>query len=211
MAVYGYRYYDAITGRWPSRDPIGERGGLNLYGFVGNSGPCNIDVLGLDVLINAQQGGSAYFIGMHANEGTTDLKFWVTSSDTDDAEFSDPASPYKDTNADGDPNGGIAGEPFVRVEQPNWWSPWAPDEPTEADQASNPSGGLILSISISGKNNGADFTVDIESTAGTNVLDVVSSSGCLPPLKIDNSIHVAGEREFPSKTLVYYEGGEGFE
>ena len=27
MAVYGYRYYDPATGRWPSRDPIGEVGG----------------------------------------------------------------------------------------------------------------------------------------------------------------------------------------
>jgi RHS repeat-associated protein len=33
---YGYRYYDPSTGRWPSRDPIGEKGGVNLYGMVGN-------------------------------------------------------------------------------------------------------------------------------------------------------------------------------
>ena len=38
MTYYGYRYYDPVTGRWPSRDPIGERGGVNLYGFVGNDG-----------------------------------------------------------------------------------------------------------------------------------------------------------------------------
>lgn len=36
MAYYGFRYYDSVTGRWPSRDPIGELGGLNLYGIVGN-------------------------------------------------------------------------------------------------------------------------------------------------------------------------------
>jgi hypothetical protein len=35
---YGYRYYDPLTGRWPSRDPIGEKGGVNLYGFLGNDG-----------------------------------------------------------------------------------------------------------------------------------------------------------------------------
>jgi RHS repeat-associated protein len=46
---YGYRYYDPVTGRWPSRDPIGERGGVNLYGFVGNDGVNNTDVLGLFV------------------------------------------------------------------------------------------------------------------------------------------------------------------
>lgn len=32
---------------WPSRDPIGERGGLNLYGFVGNCPICQYDVGGL--------------------------------------------------------------------------------------------------------------------------------------------------------------------
>ena len=46
MAYYGYRYYDPITGRWPSRDPIGERGGINLYGFVFNNSLSWIDLLG---------------------------------------------------------------------------------------------------------------------------------------------------------------------
>lgn len=44
---YGYRYYNDSTGRWPSRDPIGERGGANLYGFVGNNGVNWVDYLGL--------------------------------------------------------------------------------------------------------------------------------------------------------------------
>jgi len=47
VTYYGYRYYDPATGRWPSRDPIGERGGINLYGFVGNDGLNNLDTLGL--------------------------------------------------------------------------------------------------------------------------------------------------------------------
>jgi RHS repeat-associated protein len=46
VAYYGYRWYDPVTGRWPSRDPIEERGGINLYGFVGNDGIVEIDVLG---------------------------------------------------------------------------------------------------------------------------------------------------------------------
>jgi len=32
---------------WPSRDPIGERGGVNLYAFVGNDGISRRDYLGL--------------------------------------------------------------------------------------------------------------------------------------------------------------------
>src|SRR5205823_14223205 len=42
-----YRAYDPDLGRWLSRDPIGERGGINLYGYVGNT-PANLtDRLGL--------------------------------------------------------------------------------------------------------------------------------------------------------------------
>ncbi|MCH8514650.1 MAG: RHS repeat-associated core domain-containing protein [Kiritimatiellae bacterium] len=44
---YGFRYYDPETGRWPNRDPIEERGGVNLYGFVRNSSVYNIDLYGL--------------------------------------------------------------------------------------------------------------------------------------------------------------------
>jgi RHS repeat-associated protein len=52
LLYYGYRHYDPLTGRWPSRDPIGERGGINVYGFVGNDGVDKWDLLGLrDVTI----------------------------------------------------------------------------------------------------------------------------------------------------------------
>ncbi len=47
LLYYGYRYYDPVTGRWPSRDPIQERGGVNLYGMVGNDGVNRWDILGL--------------------------------------------------------------------------------------------------------------------------------------------------------------------
>ncbi|NLH73703.1 MAG: RHS repeat-associated core domain-containing protein [Verrucomicrobia bacterium] len=45
---YGYRYYSPGTGRWPSRDPIEEEGGVNLYGFVGNDPIQFIDPFGLE-------------------------------------------------------------------------------------------------------------------------------------------------------------------
>ena len=49
LCYYGYRYYDPVTGRWPNRDPIEERGGANLYGFVGNDGVNSWDYLGMAV------------------------------------------------------------------------------------------------------------------------------------------------------------------
>ena len=45
---YGHRYYNPAMGRWLSRDPIAEDGGLNLYGFVLNNPVNRYDVLGLD-------------------------------------------------------------------------------------------------------------------------------------------------------------------
>ena len=37
VTYYGYRYYDPNTGRWPSRDPIEEMEGINLYQAMYNS------------------------------------------------------------------------------------------------------------------------------------------------------------------------------
>ena len=44
---YGLRYYNPHFGGWLNRDPIGEAGGNNLYGLIGNDGINQIDVLGL--------------------------------------------------------------------------------------------------------------------------------------------------------------------
>jgi RHS repeat-associated protein len=43
---YGQRFYTPTLGRWVNRDPIGEVGGLGLYGFVGNDCPNRWDLLG---------------------------------------------------------------------------------------------------------------------------------------------------------------------
>jgi len=44
---YGYRYYSPRLGRWLSRDPIGDDGGLNLYAFVLNEPVALYDPTGL--------------------------------------------------------------------------------------------------------------------------------------------------------------------
>ena len=74
LLYYGYRYYNPSTGRWLSRDPIEEQGGVNLYGYVRNN-PINYgDALGLkQVLIWA----SAYipaktFVFLFWNGGDPD-------------------------------------------------------------------------------------------------------------------------------------------
>jgi len=47
LSLAYYRAYDAELGRWISRDPIAEEGGLNLYGYVGNNAIKLTDPLGL--------------------------------------------------------------------------------------------------------------------------------------------------------------------
>jgi len=58
---YLYRYYDPLTGRWPNRDPIEERGGINLYGFVKNEQIDKIDRLGMQCWVGPP-GGPMYKI-----------------------------------------------------------------------------------------------------------------------------------------------------
>jgi RHS repeat-associated protein len=69
---YGYRYYDPLTGRWPSRDPIGERGGVNLHGFIENYGVNATDVLGL---YEDEQGNQ--YLGPPCCKGRPGIE-WVT-------------------------------------------------------------------------------------------------------------------------------------
>jgi len=44
---YGYRYYSPSAGRWLSRDPIEERGGVGLYCMSANDGLNAVDRFGL--------------------------------------------------------------------------------------------------------------------------------------------------------------------
>ena len=86
---YLYRYFDPVTGRWASRDPIAENGGVNLYGFVGNDGVNCWDSLG-----QAPGGGIVVGGGFHApglglgidinvaGQVNTDCEFCITYSAT---------------------------------------------------------------------------------------------------------------------------------
>jgi RHS repeat-associated protein len=47
LYYYGYRFYHPNLQRWLNADPIGEQGGINLYGFVGNSPLNALDLYGL--------------------------------------------------------------------------------------------------------------------------------------------------------------------
>jgi len=51
LVYYNYRYYSPELGRWLSKDPIGEEGGLNLYLMCGNNVVNVWDVLGEEAIL----------------------------------------------------------------------------------------------------------------------------------------------------------------
>ncbi len=52
LVYYGHRFFSPALGRFINRDPIGEAGGLNLYGFASNDPISGGDYLGLNGLNN---------------------------------------------------------------------------------------------------------------------------------------------------------------
>ena len=65
LIYYNYRHYSPSLGRWLSRDPIEEKGGLNLYAFCKNNGINYFDMRGGSVIaISGWSIGSAIGIGI---------------------------------------------------------------------------------------------------------------------------------------------------
>jgi len=50
LLCFTYRYYNPSVGRWLSRDPTGEAGGLNIYAFSLNNPVNYCDPTGLSSL-----------------------------------------------------------------------------------------------------------------------------------------------------------------
>jgi RHS repeat-associated protein len=68
LYYYGYRYYSPRLGRWINRDPIGEKGGVNLNLFCFNSPIFEFDVAGAFVWKDGKRQGGSRAI-MIAEEG----------------------------------------------------------------------------------------------------------------------------------------------
>ena len=76
---YGYRPYIPSLGRWPSRDPIEEKGGVNLYGFVDNDGVNHWDYLGLDFIAVGKTTWRPSIFGFSFNANNhAIIQYWKT-------------------------------------------------------------------------------------------------------------------------------------
>ena len=64
---YLYRDYTAGTGRWRSRDPIGEKGGINLFAFVCNNALLKYDRLGHEDNETVREKFDAWYADQKAN------------------------------------------------------------------------------------------------------------------------------------------------
>ncbi len=61
LSHHGFRFYNPAIGKWTTRDPIGERGDINLYRAMGNN-PVNwIDPEGLHLWPPPTNPGSRYY------------------------------------------------------------------------------------------------------------------------------------------------------
>ena len=67
LYYYGYRWFDPATGRWPSRDPIEEAGGINLYGLVDKGPPNHFDLLGKEKCAPSEFGRRDYRTFVHTD------------------------------------------------------------------------------------------------------------------------------------------------
>lgn len=97
LVYYNYRYYSPELGRWMSRDPIGEKGGENLYAIADNSLIDFYDILGhaaISFEFNGPQTplGISFFARFSAT--TTDCPFSIEGGLFVAAEWQPPGLRY---------------------------------------------------------------------------------------------------------------------
>jgi RHS repeat-associated protein len=110
-----YRAYDSTLGRWLSRDPIAEYGGLNLYGYVGNKPIIFLDPGGLFGIGAIIEGGADGGLAYPLSAGGRGFAGWGVFNDYS-----------RDWNSQGSfyGNGGFLG-PRSAVDSPHRYEPWS--------------------------------------------------------------------------------------
>ena len=102
LYYYGYRFYSPLLMRWLTRDPLEEKGGINLYAFCGNNSVCNHD-----------KDGCAYFI----KRSMFGLMYQTAQRDIDNQEWAHEQLIFEDGKSPKDV--GYFGDSTVK-EDPGW-------------------------------------------------------------------------------------------
>ena len=94
LSDFGYRFYDSCSGKWTTRDPLGEKADLNVYRMAGNNPVNFIDPYGLATcMLNVRTGeiictsddGKQSFSGQFAS-GNNSVPGCKNNPDCDDKE-----------------------------------------------------------------------------------------------------------------------------
>jgi len=87
LVYFNYRYYSPELGRWLSRDPIAEQGGLNLYAMVGNNSVNWWDYLGLTSWSDKTKGSDKTYRELYREYVDDFFKNWCHSGVGDCADL----------------------------------------------------------------------------------------------------------------------------
>lgn len=99
-AAASQAFFDSSVGRWASRDPIGESGGINLTSFPSNNPLSQVDYLGLcmceciDVAITFKPGGNEFAFDFYTDSkglrvlGNQITAAWTVNGDKTACEYS---------------------------------------------------------------------------------------------------------------------------
>jgi RHS repeat-associated protein len=79
---YLYRDFEPTIGRWMCRDAIGEKGGINLYNYVGNDPVNFIDIFGMAAASwRWSGGGDGRLVPSNVDDGGTTVVVWEGIAD----------------------------------------------------------------------------------------------------------------------------------
>ncbi|MDB6065487.1 MAG: repeat protein [Pedosphaera sp.] len=72
LLYYLYRFYDPLLQRWLNKDPIAEKGGMNLYSYLSNDPIDKVDLYGLDIFALNPNG---YWSGIGSVQNNTSITY----------------------------------------------------------------------------------------------------------------------------------------